>query len=83
MTIGGACRTAVTILLQLSAMGCALHPNYTEPLRVNDYFSYYEPSDNLGNLGPDYLVGPPSMGTVRKPLPPRGASALLPAPSIR
>jgi hypothetical protein len=39
--------------------GCANFSGVSGSARLSDDFSYYEPFDNAGALGPDFLVGPP------------------------
>jgi hypothetical protein len=39
--------------------GCAHFSGEPARTRLSDDFSYFEPFDNAGEIGPTYLVGPP------------------------
>lgn len=69
---------ALFVLCALSA--CANFAGNSARARLSDDFSYYEPFDNAGEAGPNYLIGPPpSRNAVVRNLPDAKAASL---PSI-
>jgi hypothetical protein len=69
-------------LFMLSGLSaCANFAGNPSRARLSDNFSYYEPFDNAGESGPNYLIGPPPLrNAVVQSLP--DAKTAMPLPSI-
>jgi hypothetical protein len=52
-------RIACALLMLYALDACANFGGIPGRTRLSDDFSYYEPFDNSGEIGPNYLIGPP------------------------
>jgi hypothetical protein len=74
-------RIAGALFLLCGLSACANFAENPPRARLSDDFSYYEPFDNAGETGPNYLMGPPpSRSAVVRSLP--DATAAISLPSI-
>jgi hypothetical protein len=54
-----ASRISAALLMLFGLSACANFGGNPARTRLSDDFSYYEPYDNAGEIGPNYLIGPP------------------------
>jgi hypothetical protein len=54
-----ASRIAAALLMLFGLGACASFGGNPARTRLSEDFSYFEPFDNSGETGPNYLIGPP------------------------
>jgi hypothetical protein len=72
-------RIAGTLLILIGLNACTSFGGNPPRTRLSDDFSYYEPFDNSGEMGPNYLIGPPPPNNTIVHLPDDKSAKSLPS----